>query len=117
MTMSERLLLVDDDVSNRVTLAALLEDEGYLVEEAEGCGEAMERIGDGAYGVVILDWNLGRRSAAELLGPVRERHPQARVLILTGAAEELDLATVDADAIACKGDSFDVLLGHIRGGR
>ena len=45
--MRVRVLLVEDDASNRVTLTALLEDERFGVDEADSLAEARGLIAAG----------------------------------------------------------------------
>ncbi len=40
--MTEKILIVDDDPEIRSTIGELLEDEGYVVEEAENGADALE---------------------------------------------------------------------------
>ena len=64
-----RLLLIDDDDANRVTLSALLEEEGFSVDVASSLAEAGERIASGAsYALILFDQNLGDRSEERRVG-------------------------------------------------
>jgi DNA-binding response OmpR family regulator len=109
----ERLLLVDDDESNRITMSALLESEGYAVDEAIGCEDALERIAAQPYAAVILDWRLGDRTGAELVAPIRAQQPQARILVVTGS-DDLDPKSIGVDGVGCKGESFETTLHRLR---
>jgi two-component system response regulator RegA len=113
MMIGERLLVVDDDESNRVTLAALLESEGYVVDESADCDDALRRIAQSNYAAVILDWRLGTRSGAELVAPIRTHQPAARILVVTGS-DTLDAHTIGVDAIGTKGESFETTLHRLR---
>jgi two-component system, response regulator RegA len=105
----KRMLLVEDDEANRITLAALFEDEGFEVDEAGDIDEAMRKIeSGGSYGVFLLDLNLGDRCATELIAPIRSRHPAAFVALLTGA--ELAALPSGVDCVFRKGEGLEQLL-------
>lgn len=79
------VLLVDDDGLVRLTLGALLEDEGLDVVEAGSLKEARERLADGgAFELVVLDHSLADGAGSELLGELRALTPAPRVAMLTG---------------------------------
>lgn len=81
------LLLVDDELFNLTTLAALLEDE-YMVLTASTGGEALRLLADPAIArqvqVVISDQRMPAMSGVELLALVRARHPTIKRILLTG---------------------------------
>jgi len=80
-----RILLADDDEGNRVTLAALLEDEGHLVDVAGSFAEASRALATESYDVALLDQHLGDGLGSDLLPLARAR--LARVVFLSGSAE------------------------------
>ena len=110
-----RLLLCDDDESNRLTTSALLEDEGYEVELASSYAEGYAKLSapDAKYDLLIFDYELGDGFGSALAAGARSRWPGARVLLLTGA-DEVDSSSVDA--VVQKGRGFEALLAVIRGG-
>ena len=57
------VLLVDDDVASRLTLRTLLRAGGYNVDVASSAAEAIEKLDNGQYVLVLSD--LGMRSADE----------------------------------------------------
>ena len=106
------ILHAEDQESNRITLTALLEEEGFRVTEAASAGEARARLAEGqSYDLVLLDLNLGDGLGTELVPLVRERHPAARVILLTG---NLTDAVPAVDAVLPKGSTFPELLELIR---
>jgi DNA-binding NtrC family response regulator len=116
MPEPRRLLLVEDDASNRLTLGALLEDEGFVVEAAATLAEARELLRSApAFTVVLLDRRLGQEDGLALVPVVREAAPAAKVVVLSGA----DTDAPGVDATLRKGGSFDALaaaLAAILGG-
>jgi CheY-like chemotaxis protein len=53
-----RVLLVDDDVANRLTLQTLLRAGGYRVDVAASAAEAVEKMDSGQYTLVLSDLEL-----------------------------------------------------------
>lgn len=100
------VLLVDDDESNRITLSALLEDEGFAVDVAASCAEARRRFEAGRYDLVILDQRLGDGTGSDLLPEVRARLPGARVVAVSGSAGDAPAVRAGFDARLDKGTSF-----------
>ena len=78
-----RILLVEDDVSLRDTLALALRRLGYGVDPV-GDGRAAELSLDaGAYDLVVLDLGLPRLDGIEVLRRMRHRGDKTPVLVLT----------------------------------
>ncbi len=79
-----RLLLVDDDEAACRLLAEILEREAYDVVTALSVDEALRRLGQpGAFDAVLTDLRMPERSGLDLLRMVRERQPDAVVIVLT----------------------------------
>lgn len=112
---SLRLLLVDDDQSNLVTLAVLLEGEGFVVDTAASFAAAKPMItDDGArYDLVLLDQNLGDGRGSALLPLVRARMPEAKALLISGSVGDEDLSAAGFDAILIKSTPFPDLLAAL----
>jgi two-component system, response regulator RegA len=109
-----KLLLCDDDESNRLTTSALLEDEGYEVELASSFVEGQAKLmdPDASYALLIFDYELGDGFGSALATLARSRWPAARILLLTGA-DAVDSSNVDA--VVQKGQGFEALLAAIQG--
>jgi two-component system, response regulator RegA len=108
-----RLLLVDDDAGNRLTLSALLEDEGFEVTTAASFAEAASLIERGHYDLAILDQHLGDGLGTDLATSLRDRQPKTGILLLSGSC---DAATLPAfiDSHLPKGVHVETLLTTIR---
>ncbi|MCU0688006.1 MAG: response regulator [Polyangiaceae bacterium] len=111
----KKLLLVDDDESNRLTLSVLLEDEGYEVDVASSFAEASRIIAAGPrYDAVLLDQHLGDGLGLDLLGALRERLPGAKAILISGSINEHDGVAFGADAVLLKATPFPELLERLR---
>ncbi len=79
-----RILLVDDDEAACRLLAEVLEREGYRVTSALSVDEALAKVDlEGPYDAVLTDFRMPERSGLELVRSLREREPDALVLVLT----------------------------------
>ena len=87
MTEAVRVLVVDDEAGIRFFLEEALGRAGYTVVTASGGEEALERLRENAFPVVILDLQLGGRvDGLRVLEAVRWRWPDTAVIILTAHA-------------------------------
>ncbi len=99
---SYRLLLVDDEVHIRQGLAEALRDEDLSVTPVATGEEALERLREREYHVVITDLRMpGRVGGMEVLRAAREAWPEAVVMVITafgtvdGAVEAMRLGAYD----------------------
>ena len=56
------ILIIDDDDSVLASLALLFHQAGYRTSEAGSPGEAMERLGERSFSLVIQDMNFSREN-------------------------------------------------------
>jgi DNA-binding response OmpR family regulator len=84
MNRQLRTLVVDDEEGIRYFLTETLQRAGYLVVTAGNGEEALARLRDEAYDLIMLDLKLGGRvDGMRVLESVRWRWPQTVVIILT----------------------------------
>lgn len=102
--MPERMLIVEDDATLRRMVAARLAYAGYDVVQAASGEEALERLGDGAFHVVLSDIVLGGVDGLAVLRAARSRPQPPAVVLLTGQA------TVETAVTALRGGAHDYLL-------
>jgi DNA-binding NtrC family response regulator len=81
-----RILVVDDDPAARVSLRELLEDS-FEVEVAAGAAEAEAALRDGAFDVVVADYEMPGGSGLELLQRLSKDAPGVVGVLLTGHRE------------------------------
>lgn len=79
-----RVLVVDDDKSIRKTLAAILEDQGHVVETARNGREAIEKSRSGFFNLALIDIRLPDMEGTTLLTKMRDTTPRMRKVIITG---------------------------------
>lgn len=86
MVEKKRILIIDDENQLRLTLALILEQGGYTVEDAANVHEAQQLLKDGPFDLVFLDLNMPGMGGIELLAEVHMQFPTLPVLILTAHA-------------------------------
>jgi CheY-like chemotaxis protein len=104
----KRLLLVIDDLANRLMFGVLLEAEGFRVVEAGSLVEARALIGAGPYRCVLLDHELEDGVGLELLPLIRKEQPQCRVILLPNRKVDEDTKRL-VDGALDGGQDFSVL--------
>jgi len=70
--MSEKILIVDDEPSNRKILAQELVHKGFAVDTARGGREALAKIESAPPELVILDYMMPDMSGLEVLKDLRK---------------------------------------------
>ena len=80
-----RVLFVDDEQSIRLTLPAILEQQGFEVSVAASVPEALEIINHSQFEVLLTDLNIGSPADGFILvSAMRRIQPSAATFILTG---------------------------------
>ena len=89
VTDSSTILLVDDDEAVRKLLSFPLERDGYEVIQAADGVEALERFGETAVDLVVLDLMLPKLDGLEVCKQLRSRS-SVPIIMLTARDDELD---------------------------
>ncbi|MGH9629872.1 MAG: sigma-54-dependent transcriptional regulator [Bryobacteraceae bacterium] len=98
-----RLLVVEDDNSVRSTVVTFLELEGYAVDAAASTREALERLRNEPYPIVISDIYLDERTGLDILQAARSANPACAVILMTGRG------TMETVMRATQGGAFDYI--------
>ena len=92
MPSAKRVLLVDDDVTLRSSLAEQLAQEGdYLPIEAGTCAEARARAREGLFEFMILDVGLPDGDGRKLCRELREDGVTCPIILLTAKDSDADM--------------------------
>ncbi len=79
-----RVLLVDDDLTSRLTLKAVLEAGGYFVDSAASAAEAVGKMDERQYELVLSDLQMeSPRAGLKVLAHARMMHYKPATAILT----------------------------------
>jgi DNA-binding NtrC family response regulator len=84
--MAQKIIIIDDDMLTRVSTADLIKSWGYEVETAASFNDGLNLVNEAVPDVAIIDLRLPDGDGMELLGFIREQHPQVDAVILTGHA-------------------------------
>jgi DNA-binding NtrC family response regulator len=102
MTKRKPILIVDDEKNIRLTVCKALETFGVGIGEAASGDEALRKIKEEDYGVIVLDLKLpGGMDGIDVLRKVRETRPDIRVIMVSAygtidsAVEAMKLGAVD----------------------
>jgi len=98
---TKRVLIVDDEKSMRVTLAAILRDEGYQVTTAATGEEALELCSKEHFGVMLMDVRMPGIDGVEAFRRIRRHQEGVRVILMSAyGTDALRNAALDEGAIA-----------------
>jgi two-component system response regulator AtoC len=86
MTRKGKLLVVDDEASLRLLLSNELTRAGYAVDVASGGEEALDRVREDFYHVVLLDIVMPLTDGISVLRTIKAENIVSEVIILTGNA-------------------------------
>ena len=92
-----RILLIEDDVVTRMTLAAMLANAGYEVVEAGDGEQGLAEIARQAPDAIFCDRMMPRVSGFEVLEAVRRDWPALNAVpffFLSGLSDERDMMAV-----------------------
>jgi DNA-binding response OmpR family regulator len=85
-----RLLVVEDEVRLRAYLTRTLEADGHVVDSTGSGPDAVRRLRDGEFDLVVLDLMLPGFDGFEVMQRAFDRRPDQRVLVLSAV---MDIAT------------------------
>ena len=109
--------MIDDDESIRRTTAAILRNEGYVVDTAENGKEAIRRSNADVYSVALIDFRLPDMEGTELLTALRETTPKTVKIMVTGyptVQNAIECVNKHADGYFVKPVNYDKLLNTIK---
>jgi DNA-binding NtrC family response regulator len=85
--MKKKVLLVDDEKEFLEVLSERLEVRGFGVETATSGEEALRRIHESEFDVIILDVMIPGDNGIEILKEIKRSSPFIHVIMLTGHAK------------------------------
>ncbi|HET7539321.1 MAG TPA: response regulator [Polyangiaceae bacterium] len=90
------VLLVEDDVAFRRSVAAYLEDSGFSVLEADDGVAALELLSQHLPNIIISDLRMPRMSGLELLDALKRQRIETPVIMISGTADKVLLAETES---------------------
>ncbi len=82
------ILIVDDEVSVNNNIKKILSKDGYQIDQAVTKKEAIDKIEEQTYKLVLLDLKIPGVKGLELLTLIRNKRPETKVIIITGYASQ-----------------------------
>jgi DNA-binding response OmpR family regulator len=95
------ILVVDDEKNIRLTLSQALEPLSLPIQTAVNGEEALQKLHEGEFGLLLLDLKMPGMEGMEVLRRMKEWWPDTRVIIITAhgtiesAVEAMKLGAVD----------------------
>ena len=105
MTSNERILVVDDERVMRLTLAEILQLEGYQVTAVDGGQEALARLEQESFELMLTDLRMPGIDGVQLIEKARSLAPQMIIIVLTAHA------TLDSAVRALRAKKVEMLDG------
>lgn len=98
-----KLLLVEDDPALQLTIQTALEEKGYAVASVFTTGEALDRLTQETFPIVISDIYIDERTGLDVLDAAKRKDPHCAVILMTGRG------TVETVMAATRGGAFDYI--------
>jgi DNA-binding NtrC family response regulator len=115
--MSEPILLVEDDAAVRTTIVTFLELEGFDVNAVSNTRDALAKLGERSYPLVISDIYVDDRTGIDVLMAAKKQDPNCSVILMTarGTMETvMDATRYGAFDYLAKPFELDTLLEAVR---
>jgi CheY-like chemotaxis protein len=99
------ILVVDDEPLVRYTVHMLLEDDGFIVEEAESGPQALAMYAPGKFDMVFTDYCMPDMKGDQLAAAIKQRSPKQPIVMITAFPEKLtssDCPLGGVDSFICK---------------
>jgi CheY-like chemotaxis protein len=114
---SARILVVEDEPNAREGLCTLLEEEGFVVSEAEDGEDALRKLVELEPDVVLCDLEMPKLGGERLMRQAHERGSRARFIVMSGAGKigATSAAQFGADKFLLKPLNLDEVLSSVQG--
>jgi DNA-binding NtrC family response regulator len=83
-TQTNKILVVDDEVTAGRSMEKILAKKGFTVDVARSADDGLNKIEKGLFELVLLDIMMPQVNGIELLGIIKERWPNLKVVMVTG---------------------------------
>jgi CheY-like chemotaxis protein len=110
------ILVVDDEPLVRQTVQMLLQDDGYVVDEAESGPQALAMFEPGKFDMVFTDYFMPDMKGDQLAAAIKKRSPKQPVVMITAFPERLtcsDCPLGGIDSFICKPFEVETLRAAI----
>ncbi len=101
---SAKILIVDDELIMRESLAGWLQRDGHSVQTAPSGEEALEKLKESHFDIMLVDIKMEGISGLEVLQQVMERDPDVAVVMITA------YGSIPTAIEAMKNGAYDYML-------
>ncbi len=101
--MSEKVLLVDDEIDFLEALGERMDTRGMNVTTASSGEEALDIVNRESFDAIVLDLQMPGMDGLEVLSAVKKMKPEMQIILLTGHA------TVEKGIEAMKLGAMDLI--------
>ena len=100
MTTMTRILVVDDEPIVGERLKASLERAGFIVDAFVSSRDALDRLTQETYDVLITDLKMKKPDGLEVIRATKQRQPDIKAVVITGfATKQLATEALDVGAV------------------
>src|SRR5580765_4396608 len=112
----QHLLLVDDEHAFRTVIADRLADHGFRVEQAGTGEQALERLNEFAFDILVTDLRLPGIDGRQILDEAFSRYPDIIAIVITGCGtvrEAVEVTRLGVEGFISKPFQFEELLHEL----
>lgn len=113
---TQHLLLVDDEAGFREAIAERLTDANFEVTQAGTGEDALERLGQFAFDIIVTDLRLPGLDGRAVLDDALGRYPDIIAIVITGfgtVREAVEITRLGAEGFITKPFQFEELLHDV----
>jgi CheY-like chemotaxis protein len=99
-----RILLIDGTRNGLIARKSILEEHGFSVTALSSSEDALSKLQQFAFDLVITEYSMPKLSGPEIIRTVRETRPGTPVILISGLVDALGLCekSTGADAVIPK---------------
>ena len=101
---SAKILIVDDELIMRESLAGWLKRDGYTVDAAPSGEEALEKLKEARFDIMLVDIKMEGMSGLDVLQHVKENDPDVAIVMITASG------SIPTAIEAMKNGAYDYML-------
>ncbi|WP_284140147.1 MULTISPECIES: response regulator [unclassified Virgibacillus] len=87
--MDQRILIVDDEIGIRLLLEEILTNEGYAIETANTGQEALDKLMQQTFDLLLIDYKLPILDGIEVLEQLQNNDVSIPTILMSGMMESI----------------------------